>query len=62
MEPKVFRTRQESPSLRGMVPQAAVESLKLKPGDTIKWALESRDGELIAVVKKAWPLEDEVRC
>lgn len=41
-----------SKSLRTTVPEAIVEVLKLKAGDTINWELEFPNGKLTVIVTK----------
>ena len=53
METKLFPNRTGSLSLRATFPQGIVSALKLKEGDSVKWEIEARDGEIVAVVKKA---------
>jgi bifunctional DNA-binding transcriptional regulator/antitoxin component of YhaV-PrlF toxin-antitoxin module len=53
MESKVFQVRPSSPSLRATVPEAVAKTLKLKHGDKLVWEIETRDDQLVVVVKKA---------
>ena len=52
MKTKIFRVRPDSSSLRGTFPQSVVNSLKLEHGDTIKWNIEVRSGNIVAVIEK----------
>ena len=53
MKSKLNPNSPKSTSLRTTVPEAVIETLNLKRGDAIDWAIESRDSQMVAVVKKA---------
>ena len=53
METKVFPNRPNSPSLRATIPRGIVAALKLIEGDSIRWDIEARGGQIVVVVTKA---------
>ena len=53
METKAFQVRPNSSSLRATIPDGVVKTLKLQHGNTIRWELEARGGEIFAIVRKS---------
>ena len=53
METKTSLNRPGSPSLKSTIPQGVVAGLKIGPGDTLRWSIEARNGEIIAIIEKA---------
>jgi len=49
---KVRLNTPDSPSLRTTIPLAFAETLRLKPGDTIEWSLETKAGKHILIIEK----------
>lgn len=53
MKSKLNPNSPDSISLRTTVPESIVETLNLKKGDTLDWSIENREGQMLAIVKKA---------
>ena len=52
MKTKISRNTPNSPSLRTTIPLALAEILELKPGDSVKWSLETREGKYVLIIEK----------
>ena len=52
LQSKTARARPDSDSLRATIPEAIVDFLGLKLGDSLHWKMEFKNGERIVEVRK----------
>ena len=53
METKTSLNRPGSPSIKSTIPQGIVAALKIGPGDSLRWSIETRNGKIIAIIEKS---------